>query len=256
MRTLVAGLLGFLLVGFCFYGGGLALLVHPEEVQEASCDAFLWRPKARWVKLSGCRLAVDELLVANADGIERFSDRANGISRALYARPPVWTELYVPVMTGLPEDQRAVRVMYRLADRDVLAWVNEVEKADEAQRKRLVDNPAMLLRVASPGLLIGHAQRGPSADALQEALGTRAQPGLLVVEPGPLPQFEFPVPAFAAGLLGGALLVWALTRALGHTPGAGTHVDTTDVSGVPLPLGELEAMRREEAARTSKGPPE
>lgn len=256
VRLVLVGIVGLMLVGFCFFGGGLTLIVHPVPVEEGTCARYLERPKERWVKLTGCRLGIDDLLLANADGVERFADRAEGLSRVLHAQPPVWTELYVPLTTGLPDDQRAIRVMYRLADRDVLKWVNAIEQADEAQRKRLLEGRSMLLRIASPGLLLGHASRGPVADVLQQALGTEAQAGLLVIEPGPVPVPEFPFPAVLAGLVGGTLLLWTLTRFLRRTPADALAQDTVDVSGVPLSLGELDAMRRDEAeARKSGKPP-
>lgn len=246
-----------MLLGFCLFGGGLTLIVHPVPVEEGACARYLERPKERWVKLTGCRLAIDDLLVVNADGVERFADRAEGLSRVLHAKPPVWTALYVPVTTGLPDDQRAVRVLYRLADRDVLKWVNALEVAEEGQKRRLLDNQAVLLRIASPGLLMGHATHAPEAETLQEALGTRAQAGLLVVEPGPVPVPEFPLAAVAAGLTGGVLLLWALARLLRRGPPAVSDVAVVDVSRIPVSLGELDAMRREEAeARKSAKPRE
>lgn len=255
MRALLPAIVGLLLVGFCLFGGGLTLIVHPVPVEEGACARYLEGPKERWVKLTGCRLAIDDLLVVNADGVERFADRAEGVSRVLHAKPPVWTALYVPITTGLPDDQRAVRVLYRLADRDVLKWVNALEVAEEGQKRRLLDNQAVLLRIASPGLLMGHATHAPEAATLQEALGTRAQAGLLVVEPGPVPVPEFPFGAIAAGLTGCVFLLWALTRLLRRGPPAVSDVATVDVSKVPVSLGELDAMRREEAeARKSTKP--
>jgi hypothetical protein len=113
----------------------------------------------------------------------------------------------------------------------------------------------MLLRVARPGLLMGRAARGPVAEVLQQALGTDAQAGLLVVEPGPVPAPEFPLAAVLSGLAGGVLLLWTLTRLLRRTPADALASDSIDVSGVPLTLGELEALRREEAEARKTGKP-
>lgn len=248
MRPLLVGIVGLVLVGFCLFGGGLALVVHPEPVADGLCDSYLQRPKPRWLKLQGCRLQVDQLLVGNAEGVERFSDRAEGVSRVLHASTPVWTQVWAPVATGRPDDRRPVRVVYRLNDPDLLEWINAVERADEAGRARLLEKQTLLLRVATPGLLMGRAERSPEAARLQEALGTQAQAGLLVVEPGPLPEREFPLPAFLSGVTGGLLLVWTLFQ-LGRRSGhvAPGDVATVDVSKVPVALGELDALRQEEA---------
>jgi hypothetical protein len=259
VRIVLGGLIGLTLIGFCLLGGGLAVVFRPEATLEGPCRAFLDRPKERWVKLSGCRLQIDELLVANDDAVERFADRAEGVSRTLYATPPVWTHAWAPLTTGNPDDHRAVRAVVRLVDGDVLKWVNAVERADEAQRKRLLENQSVLLRVAMPGLLIGQATRPPEAELLQTALGTTAQAGLLVIEPGPPPPPELPGPALAAGLLGFGVLLWTLSRLVvrrPHAADAAADVTAVDVSGVKLSLGELEEVRREEAeARKARRPP-
>lgn len=258
MRTVIGGAIGLLLVGFCFLGGGLAVVLRPEPVEDGPCAKYLERPKQRWVKLSGCRLQIDELLVANADAVERFADRTEGLSRTLYTSAPVWTHVYAPVATGDPDDRRPVRVVFRLADADILKWINAVERADEAQKKKLLDNQALLLRVATPGLLTGQATRGPNAEALQETLGTQAQAGLLVIEPGTPPAPELPWPAALAGLSGGAVLLASLIRLLQKSPPSDPAAELTrlDVSDVKLSLGELDAMRQEEAeARHKKEPP-
>jgi hypothetical protein len=254
MRPLVVGLVGVTLVGFALYGGGLGLLLRPEPLFEGPCAQFLQRPSERWVRLTGCRLGVDELLVANADGIERFSERAEGLSRALHPDVPVWTALYAPLTTGSLEDRRAVRVLYRLSGEDLLAWVNAVERADEAKRRELLERRSMLLRVASPGLLEGRARRGAAADALQASLGTRAQPGLLVVEPGPVPPLELPVAAVAAGVLGLALIAGALARALRRAPPPSLEEAALGLDQVPVALGELDALRREDGSGRPPGP--
>jgi hypothetical protein len=258
VKIVLGGLIGLMLVGFCLLGGGLAVVLRPEGTLEGPCRSFLDRPKERWVKLSGCRLQIDELLVANDDAVERFADRAEGVSRTLYATPPVWTHAWAPLSTGSPDDHRAVRAVVRLVDADVLKWVNAVERADEAQRKRLLENQAVLLRVAMPGLLMGHASRPPEADLLQAALGTTAQAGLLVIEPGPPPPVEWPVPALLAGFVGFAVLLLTLARLVRRTPAEAAAADVTgiDVSDVKLSIGELEEVRREQAeARKTKRPP-
>ena len=257
MRVIVSGLIGLLLVGFCLVSGGIAFFLKPDAALQGPCQSFLAHPKERWVKLSGCRLQVDDLLVSNADAVERFADRAEGVSRTLYAQPPQWTHAWAPVTTGSPDDRRAVRAVYRLADADVLKWVNAIERADEAQRKRLLQNQQVLLRVALPGLLVGHAVRSPEAEVLQEALGTSAQPGLLAIEPGTPPPVEVPGPAVAAGIAGALLLLWTLTRLFRRPTVADAAADAApvDVSGVKLSLGELDAMRQEERARAKREPP-
>ncbi|MEW5738282.1 MAG: hypothetical protein AB1938_05115 [Myxococcota bacterium] len=255
MRTILGAVIGLMLVGFCFLGGGLAVLIRRDPVVTGACTQYLDRPKEHWVKLSGCRLQIDDLLVANAEGVERFADRAEGLSRVLHSTTPVWTAVYAPVATGNPDDRRPVRVVYRLADADVLKWINAVERADEAHKKRMLDDQKILLRVASPGLLMGEARRVPEAEVLQAALGTQAQAGLLIIEPGTPPTPEWPWLALLAGLAGGAVLLWSLLRVFQrpHSTDPAAELTKVDVSDVKLSLGELDAMRQEEAEARKAG---
>jgi hypothetical protein len=255
VRSLLGAIVGLVLVGFCAMSGGLAVVLRPQPVVDGPCTAYLERPKERWVRLTGCRLQIDELLVANEEGVERFADRARGLSRALHATTPVWTRVYAPVATGNPDDRRPVRVVYRLTDGDVLTWVNAVERAEDAQKKRLLDDQRVLLRVSAPGLLMGQARRPLEAEALQAALGTQAQAGLLVIEPGAPPTFEWPWLALVVGFAGMLGVVWSLGQLLRrpHASDPAAELTRVDVSDVKLSLGELAALKEEEAQRKKTG---
>lgn len=248
MRRLMFGVMGLLFVAFALLLGGWAYLFGAAPPSPRTCGAFLHRPTSGWVNLTGCRFDVDETLVSGPDGVEALNDRAHGLSRALLGPSPRWSDVYVPVSTGMPGDARPVAVMAHLTDPDVLAWVNRIEAADEAGRLRLYEEPGVLLRLAQPGVLTGRTERSALADTLQVALGPRGRVGLLVLEPGPLPEREFPGVAVVLALIGLGLMSFSAFG--GGPPRSEQLVDSGE-----LELGALEALRREEAEARRQGTP-
>ncbi len=247
------------LFSFAGYGAWLTWLSGEGRPLKAPCEAWLAQPTARWLALQGCLLAVDDLLLESEAGdLETLANRRHGISTTLSERPPRWVAAWAPV-TSLDLRGRAVRALFRLESKDVVAWLNAFEQADDRRREAMWADPVVLRRVATPGLLAGEAVK-PTTDALYKALGTRGSVGLLTVLPGEPPPRALPAWAILS-VLGGLGLSWLAWRffnqsARGDEPTAEQVITSVGVGDVKVDLGELEALRREEAAERRRGRPD
>lgn len=258
-RVLVAAFLACSLYVVAGYGGWLAWLSPLGMPVKGPCSSWLEQPSARWLSLTGCTLGVDELVLeSDAGDLETLANRREGLATRPYENPPRWVAAWAPVAT-LGQRKELVRAVFRLEGSDLVAWLNAFERADERKREAMWADPVVLRRVAAPGVLAGRASK-PATDAVQKAFGPRASAALLVVTPGEPPAPA--LPAWAAGALLLALgLSWLAWREFsqlsrGHAPTPEQAITNANVRDVKLELGELEALRREEAERRRRPGPD
>lgn len=257
-RVLVAAFLACSLYVVAGYGTWLAWFSGLGFPLRGACGDWLQQPTPRWLALQGCTLGVDELLLESEAGdLETLSDRHQGLASKPYDRPPRWVAAWAPVST-LGQRGQLIRAVFRLESRDLVAWLNAFEQADERRREAMWADPVALRRVASPGVLSGRALK-PTTDAVQKGFGARASAALLTVLPGeaPPPTLE---PWAVGALLGALALSWLAWREFaastrGHAPTAEQEITTANVRDVKLDLGALEELRREEAAARRSKPP-
>lgn len=257
-RVLVAAFLACSLYVVAGYGVWLAWFSGLGRPLAGGCESWLEQPTARWLALRGCTLGVDELLLeSDAGDLETLANRREGLATKPYDRPPRWVAAWAPVAT-LGQRGQLIRAVFRLESRDLVAWLNTFEQADERRRELMWADPVVLRRLAAPGVLAGQALK-PTSDAVQKAFGARASAALLTVLPG-----EAPPPSLApwavAALLGAVVLSWLAWRELGasargHAPTAEQEITNVNVRDVKLDLGALEELRREEAAARRSRPP-
>jgi hypothetical protein len=223
-------------------------LIRPKAPLELTCAEYLRALDPRWIKLTGCVLDTERMVLeSDAGDFEPFSNRVKGMSSKLYATTPTWVAAWAPMRA--PGTPPVTRVLYRLSTPDLMKWLNAFERGDEAQRAKWMENPVQLRRVETPGLLSGQVKK-PENPGVRMAFGTSATNSLLVMIPGTWPGPELPVLGVIAGLLGlfGAAFAFrsatrsprlddATAEQLAHT------MSTADVK---LEIGELEALRREE----------
>ena len=244
-RLVLAAISTFLSLGFCAYSVITTWVLPTNTLLNAPCDDWLERPSARWVSLSGCVLDVDLVIVESAEGdFEKLSNRQKGLSMKPYPEPPTWVAAWLPVRTewtgGGP-----VRAAYRLASKDLLEWINTLERADEREKERMWDDRAALRRLSRPGVLPGLAEK-PTNEGLQKAFGQAGSPNLLAVYAGAPPPASVPALGILAGLTGLGLLGFLVRRRGVDGPTAEQQITKVNVSDVKLEIGALEELRAEE----------
>jgi hypothetical protein len=228
-------------------GGGVWL--------EGSCAELLVVPRPRVVRLSGCRLDTENLVLEREGTFELLGDRQAGHSNDENEneneKTPRWTQLYAPIVVpGV--GRHPVFAVYQISDPDVLTWVNNFETASDETRTIMLERRDVLERIAAPGLLLGEVDRGAEVEAIRRVLGGKAALQLQVVRPGapeppgsPLFEGFVAVVGVVLTLFGLGIVRWPTTpRALDEANGV-----ALDLSSVEVKLGELEALRREERER-------
>ncbi len=244
-RLVLSAISTLLLIGFCVYSVVTTWVYPRNKALKTQCDYWLEQPSPRWVSLSGCVLDVDLVIVENAEGdFEKLSNRQKGLSMKPYPDAPTWIAAWLPVRTewtggGL------VRAAYRLESKDLLEWINTLERADEREKERMWADPVALRRLSRPGVLPGRAEK-PTFEGLQKAFGPAASANLLVIYPGEPPPPEAPVVGILAGLLGLGLLGYLARRRGVDEATAEQQITQVNVSDVKLELGALEELRAEE----------
>ncbi|HEY1088809.1 MAG TPA: hypothetical protein VGE37_13990, partial [Archangium sp.] len=112
--------------------------IRPSAPLETNCLNFLHNLDQRWLHLTGCVVDVDRMVLeSDAGDFEPFSNRVQGVSSKLYAAPPNWVAAWAPLRT--PGGPAVVRVAYKISSPDLMKWLNTFERADEAQRKKLME---------------------------------------------------------------------------------------------------------------------
>lgn len=250
-RLVFGGVASLALLGFFAWTMVSTFILRPNEPFDGYCELWLKSPEAQWLKLSGCVLDVDRLVLESEGGdFESFANRRQGLSTKLYETPPTWTAAWAPVRTA--GGANVIKAAYRLASPELMKWINSVEQADEARREKLLADPVQLRRVTTPGVIMGHAEKPPH-EGLRKAWGAAASAGLLIVLPGTPPPPEVPVPGLLAGLLGLMIAAWVLRTSTQSPrldePTPEQLASTMNTSDVKLELGALEELRREERRR-------
>lgn len=223
-------------------------LIRPTAPLELSCGEYLRMLDARWLKLTGCVLDTERMVLeSDAGDFEPFSNRVKGISSKLYAAPPNWVAAWAPMRS--PGAPPATRVVYRLSTPDLMKWLNAFERGNEVQRAKWMENPVQLRRVETPGLLTGQVKK-PENPNVRTAFGTSATGSMMVMIPGTWPGPQLPVLGVIAGLLGFFGCAFAF-RVATRSPRldeatAEQLANTMSTADVKLEIGELEALRREE----------
>jgi len=243
-RPIFAAVLGLSLLGLFSYSA-ITTWVYPSNAAlQGQCEAWLERPVARWVSLKKCTLDVEMTVLESDQGdYETLSDRKEGLSRKLYAMPPNWVALWVPIRTE-STGTGLVRAVYRLESKDALQWVNKFERANDREKDRMWADPAPIRRLSRPGVLPGKADK-PTDEAMQQAFASAASANLLSVIAGSPPPLEPPTLGILAGLLGLVSLGYAV-RKRAPEPTAEQQITALNVSDVKLEIGALEALRNEE----------
>ncbi len=250
MRPFVLGVLGLSGVGFCLFSTFVAFAINQVWKAPLQCDTFIEHPVEDWVTLVGCRLDFDEAVLIDGENVERLADRKIGLAHSLQPAGFEWKTIMVPVKS--PHNLiRPSRVVWPITDGDALAWVNAIERsATEEERKRLGTQTKVIDRLATPARMTGRGERGAKADQVQRVLGREGMAGLLVLQPGVIPPPQVPAAGFFLGVLGAIAFGFGVKgfgqrKPLGAS--AGAELTNADVSGVKVEIGELEALRREEA---------
>ena len=244
-RLVLAAISTVLSLGFCVYSIVTTWVFPGDRPLKTQCDNWLDHPTPRWVSLSGCVLDVDQVIVQSAEGdFEKLVNRQKGLSMKPYPSTPVWVAAWAPVRTEWM-GSGLVRAAYRLESKDLLTWINTLERADEREKERMWADPVALRRLSRPGVLPGHAEK-PTGEGLQKALGSAAVANLLVVNPGEPPPPRLPTFGILSGLAGLALLVFLVRRRPADEPTAEQQITRLNVSDVKLELGALEELRAEE----------
>jgi hypothetical protein len=248
-RQVFAALSAIFLLGYCVYAV-LTTWVYPSNAPiKGDCGNWLESPQARWVALKGCVLDVDQLVLESEEGdFETLDNRREGLSSKLYAAPPSWVAVWIPIKTQRKGASGLVRAVYRLESKDALEWVNEFERADERKKEKMWEDPAPIRRLSMPGVLPGKADK-PSTESLMKLFGSRASPNLLAVIAGDPPPLEPPVLGILCGILGLLGLAYATRRPPGDELSAEQLITNVNVSDVKLELGALEELRREQRER-------
>ncbi len=234
-----------MLLGFCVYSVVTTWVYPKDRPLKAHCDNWLEQPSQRWVALTGCVLDVDLVILESAQGdFERLSDRRQGLGMKPYPDPPTWVAAWMPVRTEWTGGGLA-RAAYRMESKDLLKWINTLERADERGKERMWADPVALRRLSRPGVLPGRAEK-PTGEGLQKAFGTAASANLLVVYAGEPPPPTAPVPGLLAGLVGLGMLGYLVRRRGPDEATAEQQITQVNVSDVKLEIGALEELRAEE----------
>ena len=235
-----------MLLGFCAYSVITTWVFPGNALLKASCDGWLERPEKRWVALEGCVLDVDLVVVESDEGdFEKLSNRQRGISMKPYPVPPNWVAAWIPVRAD-GGGGGVVRAAYRLESKDVLKWINTLERADEREKERMWEAPALIRRLSRPGVLPGHAQK-PMSEGLQKAYGSGASANLVAIIAGAPPPPTAPSAGILAGLVGLVMLGYFIrSRSAAEGANAAQQITTANVSDVKLEIGALEELRDEE----------
>jgi hypothetical protein len=158
-----------------------------------------------------------EDLVAESDAhdFETLKNRRQGLSRNPLSKP-IWVATWIPVHG---RTQGLTRVVYRSTSSDFLTWLNALERASDAERERMWEDPAVLRRMTRPGVIEGHVER-IDREGLGRAFGSRVSGVLFAVEPGPMPPAEVPMAALFSGIasLGVLFLVFRARAAPAPVP--------------------------------------
>lgn len=252
-RFVLAAILSLMLLGFSAYSVITTWVFPSDAPLKAQCDAWLERPAQRWVALRGCLLDADLVIVESEAGdFEKLSYRRQGLSMKPYPVPPNWVAAWIPVRSA-GSAAGVVRAAYRLESKDMLKWINTLERADEREKERMWADPAPILRMTRPGVLAGHAQKPPH-EGLQKAFGTGASGNLLAIIAGEPPPPTAPAAGILAGLLGLVALGYFFRLRLAPVEelSAAQQITGVNVSDVKLEIGALEEIRKEERGRRNR----
>ncbi|MDP1822021.1 MAG: hypothetical protein Q8L48_02220 [Archangium sp.] len=251
-RLVIAALSSLMLLGFCVYSVVTTYIYPSNAPLKGPCDAWLERPVPRWVALNGCVLDVDLVILESDQGdFEKLVNRQKGIGLKPYRTTPNWVAAWLPVRTQWT--QGLVRAAYRTESKDLVKWINALERASEQEKDRMWNDAVLLRRFSRPGVLPGLAEK-PTGDGLQKAFGAAASVNMLVVIAGEPPPARLPALGIFAGLAGLMLLGYFITQSRGghlHET-AEQHLTKVNVSDVKLEIGGLEELRAEEKGKKRK----
>ena len=250
-RFVLAAVSSLALLGFCVYSV-VTTWVYPKSPPfKGGCDDWLVNPAPSWVALKGCVLDVDLVILESDQGdYEKLVNRKNGLSLKPYASPPNWIAAWIPIRTPFAASG-PVKAMYRFESKDVMKWINTLERGDEREKERMWEDPAPIRRLSRPGLLAGKADK-PTTDGLTKVLGPGGAANVLVVIAGDPPPKTTPIPGLFAGLAGLSVLVFVARRVGRYGVDqltAEQQITRVNVSDVKLEIGALEELRREERGK-------
>jgi hypothetical protein len=202
-------------------------------------------------------LDFEDALLLDSSGavLERLRDRRDGLWSSLPAAEVTWSSVLVPVKT--PETSaRPARLVFVLADRDVIEWANSLERASGDARAQISRRSGALDRLSSPAQLVALASRDAQAEQVQRRLGREGAAGLFLLRPGTPPAPEVPVLALVLGALGVGTLAWSLSafnrRGHARERSAVDEANAPDLRGVDVNLGALAQLREDERGERTK----
>ncbi len=218
------------------------------ENKSVACAAWFSRPQPHWVRLSACELDFERAVVESRNGeFETLANRRKGLSAQLYTEPPVWVTVWIPVQ----EEQfpgATVRAAYRLSSHELVNWVNEIERADEALKEQLWADPVPFRRLARLTVLEGYAEKGAPI-GLARAFGMAGSPLLWAIVPGEPPARKFPLLAHLVGACGVAVLIFEIRRYARKKRDVQLKIENEE----ELELGALQELRSAKDELTKRG---